>query len=148
MSQIRRILHPSDFSPASRPALALAVDMAKAHRAEMLVIHVIAPLALIPPEGYVPPNVYRDLEVRTRASAEKQLSGLVARVQKAGVKASSRLLEGAPAERIAEVAGSWRASLIALGTHGRTGLPRLFLGSVASRVLTLSPCPVLTVRGK
>ena len=64
------------------------------------------------------------------------------------MKASSRLLEGPPADRIAEVARSWRASLIALGTHGRTGLARFFLGSVAARMVAIAPCPVLTVRGK
>jgi nucleotide-binding universal stress UspA family protein len=148
MSQIRRILHPSDFSGTSRAAFGLAVDMAKTHGAEMLVIHVIAPLAVIPPEGYVPPNLYVDLEARTRAGAEKELVALVARARKAGVKASSRLLEGPPADRIAEAARSWRASLIALGTHGRTGLARFFLGSVAARLVAIAPCPVLTVRGK
>ena len=147
MSQIRRILHPSDFSRASSPAFALAVDMAKTHGAELLVIHVLAPLA-IPPEGYVPPNLYLDLEARTRAAAEKQLAALVARAQKAGVKASSRVLEGPPADRIAEAAKSGRASLIAIGTHGRTGLARFFLGSVAARMVAIAPCPVLTVRGK
>jgi nucleotide-binding universal stress UspA family protein len=148
MSQIRRILHPSDFSRASSPAFAFALDLAKTHRAELRVIHILPLLAAIPPEGYVPPNVYRDLEARTRAAAEKQLAALVGRAQKAGVKASSRLEEGAPAERIAEAARSWRASLIALGTHGRTGLSRFFLGSVAARMVAIAPCPVVTVRGK
>ena len=148
MSQIRRILHPSDFSRASSPAFALAVDLAKTHGAQLLVIHVLPLLAAMPPEGYIPPNVYLDLEARTRAAAEKELAALVARAQKAGVKASSRLLEGPPADLIAEAATSWRASLIALGTHGRTGLARFFLGSVAARMVAVAPCPVLTVRGK
>jgi nucleotide-binding universal stress UspA family protein len=53
-----------------------------------------------------------------------------------------------PHERIAQAARSKKADLVVIGTHGRTGFAKLFLGSVASRVLTIAPCPVLTVRGK
>jgi nucleotide-binding universal stress UspA family protein len=148
MPPIRRILHPSDFSRASSDAFGRAVEMAKANRAELSVLHVLAPMMAIPPEGYIPPKLYENLEAQNRAAAEKQLAALVARARKAGVKASSRLLEGTPAERIAEAAKSWRANLIVIGTHGRTGLARFFLGSVASRVVATAPCPVLTVRGK
>jgi nucleotide-binding universal stress UspA family protein len=148
MDRIRRILHPSDFSRASSGAFGRAVEMAKANRAELLVLHVLAPMMAIPPEGYIPPRLYENLEAQNRAAAEKQLAALVARARKAGVKASNRLLEGIPAERIAAAAKSWRADLIVIGTHGRTGLARFFLGSVASRVVATASCPVLTVRGK
>jgi nucleotide-binding universal stress UspA family protein len=57
------------------------------------------------------------------------------------------LLEGVPHERIARAARSKKADMVVMGTHGRTGFAKLVLGSVASRVLTVAPCPVLTVRG-
>ncbi len=65
-----------------------------------------------------------------------------------GVKATSTIVEGMPADRIDRAARASNADLIVMRTHGRTGLSRLLLGSVASRVITTSPCPVLTVRGK
>jgi nucleotide-binding universal stress UspA family protein len=65
------------------------------------------------------------------------------------VKATSTIVEsGAVADRIVRAARARRADLIVMGTHGRTGVSRLLLGSVASRVIATSPCPVLTVRGK
>jgi nucleotide-binding universal stress UspA family protein len=76
------------------------------------------------------------------------LSALQARARKAGVKAVTLLLDGVAHEQIARAAKSKKADLIVIGTHGRTGLAKFFLGSVASRVVAAAPCPVLTVRGK
>lgn len=148
MSRIRRILHPSDFSRASRAAFAHALDMAKSNRAELVVVHVLPPVMFLPPEGYISPKLYQDLEASNLAGARKQMDGLLASAKKAGVKAVSVILDGIPADQIARAARSRRADLIVIGTHGRTGVARLFLGSVASRVIALAPCPVLTVRGK
>jgi nucleotide-binding universal stress UspA family protein len=148
MSRLRRILHPTDFSPASAAAFGRAVDMAKRDRATLLVAHVLTPVMAFPPEGYVSPKLYQDLEASNRAAAQKQLARLAARAQRAGVKATALLLDGVPADGIAQAARSRRADLIVLGTHGRTGLAKFFLGSVAARVAAIAPCPVLTVRGK
>ena len=149
MPPIRRILHPTDFSRASGAAFARAIDMAKSNGAELIVLHVIVPVLAIPAEGYVSPDLYQDLEASNRSAAQKQIDTQVARAKKAGVKkVSSLILEGTTAERIAQAARARRADLIVIGTHGRTGLARFFLGSVASRVVSMAPCPVLTVRGK
>jgi len=148
MSRIRRILHPSDFSRASRAAFARAVELARANRAELLIGHVLAPVVPISSEGYVPPRVYAEIEASTRAYGQKNLDALVARARKAGVRAAALLLEGVPHERIARAAKARRADLIVMGTHGRTGLARFFVGSVAERVVATAPCPVMTVRGK
>lgn len=61
---------------------------------------------------------------------------------------ASLLTEGVPYERIVRAARSKRSDLIVIGTHGRTGFSRVFVGSVAERVVRLAPCPVLTVRGR
>jgi nucleotide-binding universal stress UspA family protein len=149
MPPIRRILHPTDFSRASGAAFARALDMAKSNGAELIILHVIVPVLAIPAEGYVSPDLYEDLEASNRTAAQKQLDILVARAKKSGVrKVSSLISEGTTAERIAQAAKSRRADLIVIGTHGRTGLARFFLGSVASRVVSMASCPVLTVRGK
>jgi nucleotide-binding universal stress UspA family protein len=148
MSRIRRILHPSDFSRASAGAFAKAVDMAKTNRAEMVVLHVLAPVLPFVGDGYVSPKVYEEIEASGRAQAQKQLNVLVAKAKRAGARAKSLLMEGIPHEQILRAARSKRADVVVLGTHGRTGLAKFFVGSVASRVVSMGPCPVLTVRGK
>lgn len=148
MSRIRRILHPSDFSRASTPAFKRAVDMAKANRAQLLLVHVMTPAIPLAGDGYVSPKVYEEIEASARAYGQKHLNALVARARKAGVKAKALLLEGVPHERITQAARSKRADLVVIGTHGRTGFAKFLLGSVASRVVAIAPCPVLTVRGK
>jgi nucleotide-binding universal stress UspA family protein len=146
--RLRRILYPSDFSRASGAAFARAVAMAKADRAQLLLVHVLAPQVLIAGEGYISPKVYDDLEASARSYAQKRLGALKAKARKAGVKAITLLEDGVAHERIARTAKSRKVDLIVIGTHGRTGLAKFFLGSVASRVLAAAPCPVLTVRGK
>jgi nucleotide-binding universal stress UspA family protein len=149
MARIRRILHPSDFSKASGAAFAKAVDLAKSNRAELVVLHVLAPpMPMMAGDGYVSPRVYEDLDKSARAYASKELAGLVAKAKKAGVRAKAVLRDGMAHEQIARAARSPRADMIVIGTHGRTGLAKLFLGSVAGRVVATAKCPVMTVRGK
>ena len=148
MSRIRRVLHPTDFSRASSAAYRRALELAKADRAELVLAHVLAPLTPIMADGYVSPKVYEDMDAAARTYGRKRLGALVTRAKRAGVRATGLLLAGLPHEQIARAARSRKADLVVVGTHGRTGFSRLFLGSVASRVLAVSPCPVLTVRGK
>jgi len=148
MSRIRRVMHPTDFSRASTPAFKRAVEMAKGNHAELLLVHVMVPAVPLMGDGYVSPKVYEDLEAAARSAAQKQLRKLVDKAKQAGARVKGLLLEGVAHERIAQAARSRKADLVVIGTHGRTGFAKLFLGSVASRVLAVSPCPVLTVRGK
>jgi nucleotide-binding universal stress UspA family protein len=148
MSQFRRILHASDFSPASRAAFRCAIDLARANRATLTIAHVYSPVVSLVGEAYATARVYERMLADVQDHAQRQLGRLVATARKRGVKAKGLLLEGIPHDRIVRAARSTRQDLVVLGTHGRTGLGRLFLGSVASRVVTLAPCPVLTVRGR
>lgn len=149
MSRIRTILHPTDFSRASTPAFKRAVETAKDNRAQLLIVHVLAPPApLMMADGYVAPSVYDDMEAAARAGAQKHLRKLVEKARQSGVRVKPLLLEGIAHERITQAARARKADLVVIGTHGRTGFARFFLGSVASRVLATSPCAVLTVRGK
>jgi nucleotide-binding universal stress UspA family protein len=144
----RRILHASDFSAASNAAFKKAIEMAKASRAELLIVHVINPIVPVAGEGYVSPKMYEDLAASTRAWARKQLDRLLGKAKKSGVRGKGVLAEGAAHEQIARIAKTKRADLVVMGTHGRSGFARLFLGSVAGRVVTAAPCPVLTVKGR
>lgn len=143
---MKRILHPSDFSPASRSAFKRAIELATRDRAMLELLHVISPM--YPVGARVPVSTYTRLAVAETRAAGKRLVELVARARAAGAKATVTILEGKPADRIVHAARVRRADLIVMGTRGRTGLARFLLGSVAARVVSMSPCPVLTVRGE
>jgi universal stress protein A len=142
------ILHPTDFSSASRAAFNHALALARDERAELLIVHVLSTVMPMAGEGYVSPKVFDDLQRSMRAQAQKQLDGLLAKAKAAKVRARGLLYEGVAADAIVRSARARHARLIVMGTHGRTGLTRLFMGSVAERVVGTAPCPVLTVRGK
>jgi universal stress protein A len=151
MNRIRRIMCASDFSAASRPAFRKALELARSTRARLLIVHALSPV--IPPlmgEGvYVSSATWNQLEAGSRQAAQRQLARLVQAARKAGVRAEALTVDGAPsADRIVRAARARRVDLLVLGTHGRTGLSRLVLGSVAARVVATAPCPVLTVRAR
>ncbi len=84
MARIRRIVYASDFSPASRAAFAKALELAKSFRAELLGVHVLAPVVPVVGEGYISPSTYQQMEASARAWARKRLAALVARAQGRG----------------------------------------------------------------
>ena len=145
-----RILHPTDFSKASAPAFARTIAEARQTRSELILLHVLAPVipAVGASEGYLSPSVYEEMSKSSRAWAQKQMDRLLAKAKTARVRARGMLLEGVAHEQIVRAAKRQRASLVVIGTHGRTGVARFFLGSVAARVAATAPCPVLTVRGR
>jgi nucleotide-binding universal stress UspA family protein len=144
----KRILHATDFSAASTAAFARALALARASRAPLLLLHVRAPVIPMIGDGYVSPAAYEELERSSRAWADGKMRTLLAKAKAAKVKATALVVDGIAHEQIARVAKRKRADLLVLGTHGRTGVARMFLGSVAGRVAAMAPAPVLTVRGK
>ena len=143
-----RILHATDFSPASRAAFAKAISLAKANKSELVIAHVLAPILPVVGDGaYVSPEVYTSMEEASRKYGQKHLNALVTRAKAAGVRARGILMDGPVHDRIVAAARKVKADMIVIGTHGRSGLARFVLGSVASRVVSLARCPVLTVRG-
>ena len=142
------VLHPTDFSSASGAAFRRAVAEARARKAPLLILHVLAPVVPIVGEGYISPAAYEQMSTAARAWAQKRLDRAVAKAKTARVRARGMLRDGVAHEQIARVAKARHAKLIVMGTHGRTGVARFFLGSVAARVAATAPCPVLTVRGR
>jgi nucleotide-binding universal stress UspA family protein len=129
------ILHPTDFSPNSQHALQVAADLARTYDAELILLHVHSiPVALYG-EGILPP------EPDYHQPLEEQLH----RIDVPGVRVSRRLAEGDPVTEILNVARDQHTDLIVMGTHGRRGLKRMLMGSVAELVVRRSSCPVLTV---
>jgi universal stress protein A len=144
---IRKVMMASDFSTASRAAFARAVALAGANRATLVLVHAMPPAPTTLGGEYVAPQIWEGIEATNRASAQKLLAALVAKARRAGVRAISLVVSGPPHEAIVRAARSKRVDLLVVGTHGRTGLGRFFLGSVAARVVASASCPVLTVRG-
>lgn len=145
MTRLRRILLASDLSKASAKAFAAALVLAKTSRASLTILHVLTPLTTIAPGRAVElERLNRDMQLE----GQRRLATLTSQAKAAGVRAASLMTEGEPARQIVRVARAKRADLIVVGTHGRTGLDKFLLGSVAQRVVTTAPCPVMTVRNK
>ena len=148
MKRIRRILHATDFSGASKHALETAVDFAKQNRAELFIAHVLVPNIAYPTDSYADPALYVEIERNERRHAQSQLEKLVRNLQRSKVKVTGLLLRGTAADQIVRTARRRRADMIVIGTHGRAGLRKLLMGSVAGRIVSESTVPVLTVRGR
>ena len=148
MARMRRILFASDFSKASAKAFTTAVELAKATHADLTILHVLVPFTPVVPEQYIGGTTLDQLNEDARRWSQQQLAKLTAKGKKGGLRVGGLTMTGDPAEQIVRAARSKRADLIVLGTHGRTGLNRFFVGSVAQRVIASATCPVVTVRGR
>ena len=145
---MRRLLFATDFSKASARAFSTSLMLAKAHGAALTILHVLAPFTPIMPEQYIASQTWEQIDLQVRDRAKRELAKIAARARKAGVRTTGLLAEGEPARQIVRMARLKKAGFIVVGTHGRSGLTKLFLGSVASRVVAMAQCPVVTVRGR
>lgn len=145
----KTILVPHDFSASANHAAALARDVAKVHGARLVLLHVVelphqvTPDTVIMPDANGAPVNIRDYAV---TAAEQHLTDLVARLTKDGVAASSLVRVGNAVDEILRYADEENMDLVAMGTHGRTGLAHVIVGSVAERIVRGAKMPVLTVR--
>ena len=142
MKRIRTILHPTDFSPGSDAAFQFACDLALDYYARLIVVYVQGPVVPIAAEGVLVSN--NPLELRE--VAERQLDAI--RPANAAVRFERIYREGPATSEILAAAAEYNADLIVMGTHGRSGIGRLLLGSVTEEVLRKAPCPVLTVKAQ
>jgi nucleotide-binding universal stress UspA family protein len=149
MAHYDRILYATDYSKGSGRALAEAVALAKQNRAELLVLHAIDPVTpYVAGDDIGGAELYIRLEETTKQEAQASMKTLMEKLKKLKINAKSLLVRGAAHEQIVKTAKNRRANLIVIGTHGRTGLSKLLMGSVANKVVSTAHCPVLTVRGK
>ena len=137
METVGRLLVATDFSDDSARALVWGKELARRFGAEIVVLHVEELLAGAPSS---------DLAVERHRAAEQGLERLVAQLREGGFAARGVLRAGTAFEDIVDVALAEPVDLIVLGTHGRSGLFHLLMGSVAERVVRHAHCPVLTVR--
>jgi universal stress protein A len=145
MTKFEHILVPVDFDPPSLRALDIALDLAHAFGAKLTVLHAwdIAPYEYAG-ALYFPAELWADVE----AAAKRQLDAVIGRVRERLPLAVATLARGPAALAILDAIHAMKADLVVMGTHGRSGVAHLVLGSVAQRVVRASPVPVLTVRGE
>lgn len=137
----RRIVVATDFSDSSKFAVRYAVALAKRLASRLTILHVCEPI--------VAGDLYGSVEAvaltrEKEKSARRELASLVSRVGGRGVQAKGVVELGLALDVIIERAES--ASLLVMGTHGRSGFSRMFIGSVAEKVVRSASCPVLVVR--
>ncbi len=145
MKTFRKIIVATDLTKASEPALKEAIEMAKDEGSELMITYVYQAPNMAQAEA-VAPGTYDEWDQNLRTKAEAKLEPMVKDAKKAGVDARALVLSGAPYEAISDAAEKNAADLVVMGTHGRKGVSRYFVGSVASRVISTAPCPVMTVR--
>lgn len=139
----KSICTPTDFSDASRPAFELATQLATHFQAGLVLLYAddLMPLTFL--SQPVPQEVLDSID----AESHELLSRLKQEAEQSGVSGvQTVMVRGPAADRIPRAATELRSDLIVMGTHGRSAVRRMLIGSVAERVLRHAPCPVLTVR--
>jgi nucleotide-binding universal stress UspA family protein len=140
MTQIRSILCPVDFSEGSERALDFAIELGRNLGAAIHLVHVYQ-LPVYPlPEG----ALAADFIAQTVGELTKALDALVEKKHNEKIE-THLIVQGVPHREITRIADKLSADLIVMGTHGRTGLTRLLIGSVAERVVRTAKVPVMTV---
>ena len=139
MLPLKTILHATDFSVEADYAFRLACSLARDHGARLVVAHVVAP---------APAVAYGEMLVEPDQAALDKAWEQIRRIQppEAAVPVQHRVEQGFAADEILRLARELPADMIVLGTHGRSGLGRLLMGSVAEQVVRKAPCPVLVVK--
>jgi nucleotide-binding universal stress UspA family protein len=141
---VQHVLVPIDFSPYAEQAFDYAIALAQKLRARVTLLHVIQPPLVTGADmGVWPSPTFID---ELEAAITRDLEGYLARVTAAGLEGEMAVVHGTPFHEILETARKRQVDLIIMGTHGRTGLPHVLLGSVAEKVARLASCPVLIAR--
>jgi universal stress protein A len=149
MKMWKKLLVPHDFSPCAERALFTAVELAQLHGSELTLVHVSELPANIPLDALVTPvggaGPVRVDEYTTRG-ARQQLDTIADPLRRAGLAVNTLTVTGDVAEQILALAREVGADALVVGTHGRTGLSHLLLGSVAEKVVRSALVPVVCVR--
>ena len=146
---IRKILVATDFSPEADAALQTSLTLLRGVSSEtgILLLHAyLVPYELLDTDGFVSAAAGMEQWQTAQSDVEQRLAKCAQSLAETGVTVTTLGLEGYPPEIIIDKAREHTVDLIAMGTHGRTGLSHVLLGSTAERVIHRAPCPVLTVR--
>ncbi len=145
--QLKKILCPTDFSENSDHAMKYAITMATLSQAELQLLHVVEPISYPQSTELFEPVVDEiDLTMKMEAAFQKQMEDQVAALKETYPKISGRVVTGNTFLEIIQAARDEAVDMVVMGTHGRTGLAHVLIGSVAEKVVREAPCPVLTVK--
>ena len=145
--KLKKILCPTDFSENSEYALKYALTLAILSKAELQLLHVVEPISYPQSAELFEPVLDEvELTMKMEAAFQKQLEDQVAALKSEYPKIRGKLVTGNTFLEIIQAARDEGVDIIVMGTHGRTGLAHVLIGSVAERVVREAPCPVLTVK--
>lgn len=145
----KRILVPTDFSPHADNALRYAIDVAEQYHAEIFLLHVIdEAIEQCTVEYCLTDTVMREIEQESMARSAAKLEEEIKRVRAdvSNVQISPYVKRGVPYNEILREQGEKNIDLIVIASHGRTGIQRILIGSVAEKVMRGAKCPVMLVR--
>ncbi|MEC4676987.1 MAG: universal stress protein [Nitrospirota bacterium] len=142
MVLFNKVVLAVDGSDISRNAVKYAIELAKQSNGTVVAIHVIPPIDVMDIETFRPEKILEGL----KEEGKKILSEVDELAVKAGVKVQTSIESGVPFEKICSVAETLGCDLIIMGSHGRTGIGKVLIGSVTERVISRATCPVLVVR--
>ncbi len=142
MDMYKKILVAVDGSEVSRNAFRHAVELTKQNNGTLTVIHIVPQIETMDIETFKPESLRKGMI----KEGEKILSEIVELAAKSGITIQSSVEEGYAFEKICEVADKSNADLIVMGSHGRTGIGKVLIGSVTERVISKAGCPVLVVK--
>jgi hypothetical protein len=146
--EFRSIVVATDGSKYSLAAASEAIGIAKRNNAKLTVIAVVPADIAMPTDIDFAAIAREKLADQEMQAAEKNAKAVKEAAQKEGVDCQAFVMSGKPADAVTEIAKEKAADLIVVGSHGRTGLDRLLMGSVAERVIVLANSAVLVVKGK
>ena len=143
---LKKILCPTDFSENSEHAMKYALALATLSQAQLELFHVVEPIAYPQSTELFEPVLDEvELTMKMEAAYQKQLEDQVAALKAEYPKIAGKLVTGNTFLEIIQAARD-EVDMIVMGTHGRTGLAHVLIGSVAERIVREAPCPVLTVK--
>jgi len=142
---MKTILAPIDFSSASDSVIKAAVNLARAHEARLVLLHVVQPPVLISEYGAIMTNIQEIVAISEQTSAKELAKREKSLGKSAGVPVEVTQSTGAPVVTIIEQAKKMKADYIVVGSHGHSALYDLFAGSTASGLIRRAPCPVVVV---
>jgi nucleotide-binding universal stress UspA family protein len=145
MISINKILCPVDFFPASDKAVNYAAGLAEIYGARIHLLHAITPVV---PMAYEFPINTAEIAKAMEEASTREMKKLAAKMKSRGVAAETRIRVGAVHDVIKRAISALKPDLIAMGTHGRTGIDRWFLGSETEWLMRHTPVPVLTISAK
>ncbi len=146
MMKAKTILVPTDFSKYSSKALEVAVDVAKHNNAKIHLLHVVDVVQQCAADYCLPSADVASLKGQIKKTSDANLKKMIDKFKKDGVQILGGVKEGAPYEEILKEQKAKKADLIVISSHGRTGLKKYLIGSVADKVMKAAPCNVVLVK--